>query len=331
LQVFIPQVRLTGKYMPVQGSCEQVPPGGTQIPQLALQQTSVTLHVLGPHCALMGTVGAPQKSGHVSPGNVHVLQFQLQHRWPAAQMRHPQRMGWAAGAGFSDVRVVYASVCPAAGEAASDGPTSAAAFTELSVPASFASEIVSAKGFASIDTRCCNSSRAASAARPAPVTLGVARADGRAFCAASIPAARVDASMAKREGSARSKGAASTVATMVAALGFGPRKSRTRSAVDSMTPPRRASATTAAIATTAQTTPEVFVGTSFALLDRRAKLGPCFTVQRVDVDNRRRVIARERARARALCPERAHARVHRIADAGAHVARFGALVGVALA
>jgi hypothetical protein len=46
--------------MPVQGSFEQVPPGGTQIPQLGLQQTSLTLHVFGPHGALTGNVGAPQ-------------------------------------------------------------------------------------------------------------------------------------------------------------------------------------------------------------------------------------------------------------------------------
>jgi len=60
LQVFMPQVGLTGRYMPEHGSFEQVPPEGTQIPQLGLQQTSDTLQVLGPHRVLTGAWGAPQ-------------------------------------------------------------------------------------------------------------------------------------------------------------------------------------------------------------------------------------------------------------------------------
>jgi hypothetical protein len=74
----MPQVGLMGRYIPGQGSFEQVPPAGTQMPQLALQQTSDTLHVLGPQGVLAGTMGAPQKMGHVSPGETQVLQFQLQ-------------------------------------------------------------------------------------------------------------------------------------------------------------------------------------------------------------------------------------------------------------
>ena len=46
--------------MPVHGSFEQVPPEGTHIPQLGLQQTSDTLQVLGPHRVLTGAWGAPQ-------------------------------------------------------------------------------------------------------------------------------------------------------------------------------------------------------------------------------------------------------------------------------
>src|SRR4051794_14280475 len=99
LQVFIPQVTLVGKYSPPQGSFEQVPPDGTQMPQLGLQHTSETLQVLGPHGALTGAVGKPQKRGQVSPGRTQVLQFQLQHCSPSSQMRHPQRTGGAAFGG----------------------------------------------------------------------------------------------------------------------------------------------------------------------------------------------------------------------------------------
>ncbi|HMI89256.1 MAG TPA: hypothetical protein VK550_34495 [Polyangiaceae bacterium] len=99
LQVFMPQVTLTGTYMPAQGSLEQVPPDGTQMPQLALQQISDTLQVFGPHGTLTGAAGAPQKSGHVSPGETQVLQFQLQHCCPLSHVRHPHR----TGAGGSDL------------------------------------------------------------------------------------------------------------------------------------------------------------------------------------------------------------------------------------
>jgi hypothetical protein len=50
---------------------EQVPPGGVQIPQLKLQQTSVTLQVLGPHMTLIGAWGALHKTfGQSPPGAV---------------------------------------------------------------------------------------------------------------------------------------------------------------------------------------------------------------------------------------------------------------------
>ena len=75
----MPQVGLTGRYIPSQGFFEQVPPEGTQIPQLALQQTSPTLQVFGPQGALIGSMGEPQEIEHVSPGETQMLHAQLQH------------------------------------------------------------------------------------------------------------------------------------------------------------------------------------------------------------------------------------------------------------
>ena len=49
------------------------------MPQLRLQQISLTLQVLRPQGTLIGTDGAPQKSGQVPPGSTQKLQFQLQH------------------------------------------------------------------------------------------------------------------------------------------------------------------------------------------------------------------------------------------------------------
>jgi hypothetical protein len=112
----MPHVTLTGTYMPAQGSLEQVPPDGTQMPQLGLQHTSDTLHVLGPHGVLTGAAGAPQKSGHVSPGETQVLQFQLQHCCPLSQMRHPQRTG-AASSAFVEPWATGCTSCAACMEA----------------------------------------------------------------------------------------------------------------------------------------------------------------------------------------------------------------------
>jgi len=83
----MPQVGLTGKYIPSQGFLEQVPPAGTQIPQLGLQQISDTLHVLGPQGALTGRLGEPHESEHVSPGETQMLHAQLQHSWPSGHVR----------------------------------------------------------------------------------------------------------------------------------------------------------------------------------------------------------------------------------------------------
>jgi hypothetical protein len=62
----------------VHGSFEQLPPSGTHVPQLSLQHTCPTLHVLGPHIALSGAAGAPQADEQVSPGLAQMAQFQLQ-------------------------------------------------------------------------------------------------------------------------------------------------------------------------------------------------------------------------------------------------------------
>jgi hypothetical protein len=52
-------------------SFEQVPPGGTQIPQLKLQQTCVVLQVLGPQGTLIGASGTPHITfGQLPPGGV---------------------------------------------------------------------------------------------------------------------------------------------------------------------------------------------------------------------------------------------------------------------
>lgn len=69
---------LTGTCTPAQRCCEQVPPGGVQMPQLALQQTSPTLQVLGPQGTLKGEM-APQSIWlQVAPGGLQVLQLALQ-------------------------------------------------------------------------------------------------------------------------------------------------------------------------------------------------------------------------------------------------------------
>jgi hypothetical protein len=58
---------------------EHSAPGGVQIPQLGLQQTSPTLQVLIPQGALTGEDGAPQKTlVHSPPGGVQTPQLGLQ-------------------------------------------------------------------------------------------------------------------------------------------------------------------------------------------------------------------------------------------------------------
>jgi hypothetical protein len=61
-----------------------------QIPQLGLQQSSPTLHVLEPHATLPGTTGIPHTScEHFSPGGVQVPQLALQQTSPAAHTLLP--------------------------------------------------------------------------------------------------------------------------------------------------------------------------------------------------------------------------------------------------
>jgi hypothetical protein len=61
------------------------------MPQLALQQTSPTLHVLGPQGTLKGEM-APQSTWlQAAPGGLQVLQLALQQTWPSEQVAEPQR------------------------------------------------------------------------------------------------------------------------------------------------------------------------------------------------------------------------------------------------
>jgi hypothetical protein len=131
--------------MPAQGSFEQVPPDGTQMPQLALQQTSDTLQVLGPHGALIGAAGDAQKSGQVSPGETQVLQFQLQHCCPLAHVRHPQRTGAASSEVMA--RAADATSCGRCVEPsatllpAASGPTDLASLESVLGPSETAASI----------------------------------------------------------------------------------------------------------------------------------------------------------------------------------------------
>src|SRR5437868_8540113 len=61
------------------------------MPQLALQQTSPTLHVLGPHGALYGDIGPHWTWLHDAPGARHVPQLALQQTWPSAHVAAPHR------------------------------------------------------------------------------------------------------------------------------------------------------------------------------------------------------------------------------------------------
>jgi hypothetical protein len=87
---------LTGIWTPSHFCCEQVPPGGVQMPQLALQQTSPTLHVLGPHAWLVGEMGPHCTWLHDAPGGRQMPQLALQHTCPSGQNAVPQRTPRAA-------------------------------------------------------------------------------------------------------------------------------------------------------------------------------------------------------------------------------------------
>lgn len=68
----------------------QVPPGRTQTPQLALQQTSPTLHVVGPHRLLDGIAGMPQMNcEQSSPGFAQRPQLGLQQTLPGPHVVEP--------------------------------------------------------------------------------------------------------------------------------------------------------------------------------------------------------------------------------------------------
>jgi hypothetical protein len=61
------------------------------MPQLALQQSSPTLHVFGPQLTLLAMVGIPHTSWeHFSPGLAQVPQLALQQTWSEAHVTAPQ-------------------------------------------------------------------------------------------------------------------------------------------------------------------------------------------------------------------------------------------------
>jgi hypothetical protein len=128
----MPQIWLWGYWIsPVQRRWSQVSPGDTQVPQLALQQSSPTLQVFLPQTTLLGTTGMPQTSwSQVCPGSVQVPQLALQQTLPGGHVVLPHG-GPAAGVGaFAAVRVGEAS-----GGAASETWASSAASVAAS-PAS---------------------------------------------------------------------------------------------------------------------------------------------------------------------------------------------------
>src|SRR5205823_12305505 len=74
-----------------QGSLRHDSPGFVQMPQLALQQTGPTLHVLGPHGVLMGTWTPSQRCcEQVPPGGVQMPQLALQQTSPTLHVFCPQ-------------------------------------------------------------------------------------------------------------------------------------------------------------------------------------------------------------------------------------------------
>src|SRR5258708_1002129 len=68
------------------------------MPQLGLQQISLTLQVLGPQGMLTGTLGAPHSGLQTPPGGVQMPQTSLQQISPSGHVRHPQRTGCATRA-----------------------------------------------------------------------------------------------------------------------------------------------------------------------------------------------------------------------------------------
>jgi hypothetical protein len=81
LHIVLPQRSLLGVLgPPVHSAWLQDAPGAVQIPQLALQQTCPTSHVLGPHITLADRFATPQSCCvQLSFGAVQMPQLALQH------------------------------------------------------------------------------------------------------------------------------------------------------------------------------------------------------------------------------------------------------------
>jgi len=75
----------------VHDSLEQLCPRGTQVPQLALQHSMPTLHVLMPQVTLTGySISFAQAVvSQGCPGRTHVPQLALQHTKPTLQVLMP--------------------------------------------------------------------------------------------------------------------------------------------------------------------------------------------------------------------------------------------------
>jgi hypothetical protein len=247
----MPQVGLTGRYMPTHGSFEQVPPEGTQIPQLGLQQISATLQVLGPHGMLTGWAGAPQKSEHVSPGRTQVLQFQLQHCCPSGQVRHPQRTGCVAWLDFAADLAGGASSCAAPTEASM---LPAAASTWFGAAPS---ETDTSETAASSDMP--RSRRLESELdRATSLPSGLGAADSRASPPEVVPVTPVSA--ASIGDGVRSKGAASSIPESRMACAGSAAGRNKRSMAESVTLTSRTRVSTAAaMPATIDTTPQVLM------------------------------------------------------------------------
>lgn len=87
------------------------------MPQLALQQISPTLHVLGPQLWLSGHGDMPHTACEQrSPGAAHVPQLALQHTLPDGQVAAPQGTG-GGGAALDEAAGVAAEGTGAGGDA----------------------------------------------------------------------------------------------------------------------------------------------------------------------------------------------------------------------
>jgi hypothetical protein len=84
------------------GAVLQVCPGRAHVPQLALQQTSPVLQVLGPHGTLSDERLMPHTAcEHFCPGSTQVPQLALQHTLPSVHTALPHGTSSAAAWGVA--------------------------------------------------------------------------------------------------------------------------------------------------------------------------------------------------------------------------------------